>query len=443
MATTWRTAAGTTAGRVLERIWHRGSATPDRLRRVGAVLVVGCLLTALVSLLGAVSRADAVRDSDTRIAALTADAATLYQSLADADAMATSGYVSGGLEPATVRARYDEDVARAADGLVHAAGRLPEGDPAVGSLATIAAQLPVYTAFVETARTYNRRGLPLGQSYLDSASRIMRTSILPAAEELRRIKTAELESAYQRGGAIPVVVLLIGVAVLAGVVDVAVQERRRTNRVVNTGLVAAGAALALLALWWAVVTLIVDGALDDARSHSVGATALDDTRVAVAQARTNESLVLVARSGGSSSSDQGFTTQLERVLGVDANSGLLADAAAQATNPDSTARVESIRVAAVAWQEAHRRVRELDDGGNYPDAVASVVGAEPDGSGATFQRLDTALAQAVNAERDAFADEVGYARAAQTGLIVVPTLLALFAAAAVAVGIGRRVGEYR
>lgn len=443
VATAWRTAAGTSAGRVLERVWRRGSATPDRLRRVGAVLVIGCLLTALVSLLGAVSRAGAVRDGDTRIAALTSDAAALYQSLADADAMATSGYVSGGLEPAAVRARYDEDIARASDRLVHAAGQLPEGDPAVGPLATIAGQLPVYTALIETARTYNRQGLPLGQSYLDSASRTMRTSILPAAEELRRIKTAELESAYQRGGAIPIAVLLIGMAVLAGVVDVAVAERRRTNRILNTGLVAAGTALALLALWWIVVALIVGDALGDARSHSVGATALDDARVAVAQARSNESLVLVARSGGSSSSDQGFSTQLDRVLGVDGNGGLLADAAAQATDPESTARVDAIRVAAVDWQEAHRRVRELDDGGNYPDAVASVVGAEPGGSGATFQRLDTALAGAVDAERAAFADEVGYARAAQTGLTVIPTLLALFAAIAVAVGIGRRVGEYR
>ena len=91
-------------------------------------------------------------EAQTRIAALTADSAELYRSLADADAMATSGYVSGGREPTAVRARYDDDIARATDRLGHAAGRLPGSEP----VATIAAQLPVYTGLVETARTLNR-----------------------------------------------------------------------------------------------------------------------------------------------------------------------------------------------------------------------------------------------------------------------------------------------
>jgi hypothetical protein len=126
--------------------------------------VVGCLLTALTSVLGGLAHTDAVHDSGTRIAALDSDAAELYRSLADADATATRGYVSGGLEPAAVRARYDDDVARAADRLVQAASRLPVGDPAAVPVTTIGVQLPVYTGLMETARTYNRQGLPLGQS---------------------------------------------------------------------------------------------------------------------------------------------------------------------------------------------------------------------------------------------------------------------------------------
>ena len=113
-------------------VWRRtvgaGSTTPERLRRVTAVLIVGCLLGALVSVLGGAARTSAVQDAQTRIAALTADSAELYRSLADADAMATSGYVSGGREPTAVRARYDDDVARATDRLVAAAGRLPDAD---------------------------------------------------------------------------------------------------------------------------------------------------------------------------------------------------------------------------------------------------------------------------------------------------------------------------
>jgi len=417
-----------------------GSTTPERLRRVAAALVVGCLLTALVSVLGGLAHSGAVRDSGTRIAALDADAAELYRSLADADATATRGYVSGGLEPAAVRARYDDDVARAADRLVQAASRLPVGDPAAVPVATIGVQFPVYAGLMETARTYNRQGLPLGQSYLGSASRLMRSTILPAAEELRRMQTEALAAAYQRGGAIPFAVLLIGVAVLAGMVDHAVLERRRTNKVVNTGLLAAAAALVVALLGWVVAVAVAGDRLDGARQHSDAAIALDDARAAVLQARSNESLVLVARGGGGSS-EQGFTMQVDRVLGPDGHSGLLADAMRSA--PGSAARVEAIRTALEGWRDAHRHVRELDDGGQYQQAVASITGSDPAGSSAAFERLDAALGSAIDIERGAFTVADARADSALTGLTTGPAVLVLLAAGLATAGIGRRVGEYR
>ena len=223
--------------------WRRslgsGSTTPERLFRVAIVLVVGCLATALVSVLAGMQRTASVEEAQTRIAALTADSAELYRSLADADAMATSGYVSGGREPIAVRTRYDDDIARATGRLVDAAGRLPGSSP----VATVAAQLPVYTGLVETARTLNREGLPLGQAFLGSASELMRGTILPAAEELRRQQAAELAEAYERGVAIPFAVGALLLATLVAVVDVSLRERRRTHRTVSIGLLTAAVAL--------------------------------------------------------------------------------------------------------------------------------------------------------------------------------------------------------
>ena len=67
--------------------------------------------------------------------------------------------------------------------------------------------------------------------------------MLPAADELRRLQAAALDADYERGGAVPYAVLLIGIAAVAAIVDAGLRERRRTNRVLNVGLLAAGAAL--------------------------------------------------------------------------------------------------------------------------------------------------------------------------------------------------------
>jgi hypothetical protein len=193
-------------------------------------------------------------------------------------------------------------------------------------------------------------------------------------------------------------------------------------------------------VWWAVATTTANGRLDAAQRHGAAASALDDARTAVLQARSSESLTLVARSAGFAS-DADFTSQIERIVGPDGASGLLARADGGA--PGSADRLTAIAVAVGDWQAAHRRVRELDDGGRYREAVESVITTTPGGSGATFERLDATLADAIGAERAAFATAADSAAGALTGLTVGTALLTLLAAAAVATGLGRRIGEYR
>ncbi|HEX4360728.1 MAG TPA: hypothetical protein VH141_24555 [Pseudonocardia sp.] len=433
-------------GRVVSlRRWRAlplaGPSTPARLLRLGAVLVTGCLLTAGLSLFSGLSRQAATEQGNGRAAALTEDAAELYHSLADADAMATSGYVAGGDEPAAVRARYDDDLARAADRLVHAAGELAEDDPGHPLVATVAQQLPRYSGMIETARFYNRQGLPLGQSYLGSGSALVRDTVLPAVERLRRQQTAALAEDYQRGGAIPFAVLLVGAAALAGLLDAGRRERRRTNRVLNPGLATATGLVLLALLWWVGATVLTDVRLTQATRHGAAITALDNARAAVLQARSNENLVLVARGGGSAS-DAGYTGRLAAVLGPDGAGGLLGTAASSAGSAGTPA-IDAARAAARDWQGAHRRLRELDDGGRYRDAVTSAIGTDPAGSRATFNRLDAALGQALREQRAALDSAAAAARSALTGLAAGPAVLALLAAAGVAAGIAIRVREYR
>jgi hypothetical protein len=420
-----------------------GPSTPARLLRLGAVLVLGCLLTAALSLFSGLSRQAATEQGQGRAAELTEDAAELYRALADADAMATSGYVAGGVEPTAVRARYDDDLARAADRLVHAAGQLAPTDPGSPLVATVAQQLPRYSAMIEAARFYNRQGLPLGQSYLGSGSALIRDSVLPAVEQLRRQQTAALAQDYQRGGAIPFAVLLVGAAALAGLLDAGRRERRRTNRILNPGLVTATALVLLTLLWWVGATVLTDVRLAQATRHGTASTALDDARAAILQARSNESLVLVSRGGGRTS-EAGYAARLERVLGP---GGLLDTASAAAGLSGARAvdarAIDAVRVAARGWRDAHQQLRSLDDGGRYHDAVDSAIGTDPAGSRAAFERLDTALGRALDEQRTALDGAAAAARSALTGLAAGPAVLALLAAAAAAAGIAIRVREYR
>jgi hypothetical protein len=288
---------------------------------------------------------------------------------------------------------------------------------------------------METARTYNRSGLPLGQSYLTQASRLMQQTMLPAAAELRALETEALARAYRRGAEPPLAVLVLGVGLLVALVDLAIGERSRTNRLLNPGLVVATVAVLAALVWWGLATVRTGSALAEAARHTEAVTALDDARTAVLKARSNESLVLVARGGGSG--DRTFVGLTASVLGAAGDPGLLG--AAREDGADVTA----VRADAEAWLRAHREVRERDDEGRFQEAVESVIGTGPDDSGARFAALDDALAQVIAVERDGITADVARARAAQSLLAVAPPLLFLLAGLAVGLGIAQRTGEYR
>lgn len=410
-----------------------GPRTPARLRRMGIVLTLASLVTAVLSLVGGTTRVGAVTDVGNRDTSLTQVAGEVYQALADADAMATSGYVSAGQEPAAIRTRYDADITRAGQRLAQASRQVGPDDPAAKPLDTMITGLPGYAGLIETARTYNRQGLPLGQSYLAQASTQMRTQLLPAAEELRRAEVTELNTDYQQASALPVAVVLFGLALLIAALDFSRKEFRRTRRRLNFGVVAACVAVVAGLVWWVVATASTESALADANKASDAATALDEARTFVLQARSNENLVLVARSGGSAS-DQGFTDQLGR---LQADDGPLAKAAASGVD------VGEIRTAAQAWTVAHKRLRTADDAGRYADAVHSAVGNDVVGSGAAFTSLDKAVSDAGTTARTRLAAATDEASGATTLLATGPAVLFALASIGFAIGVARRVEEYR
>jgi hypothetical protein len=410
-----------------------GPRTPAQLRRIGVVLTLASLITAVISLVGGTSRVGAIDEAGNRDASLAQAAGEIYQALADADAMATSGYVSSGQEPPAIRTRYDADIAHAGRGLAEASRLITPDDPAAKPLDTMITGLPNYTGLIETARTYNRQGLPLGQSYLAQASAQMRTELLPAAESLRHSEVSALNADYQRASALPIAVVVFGLALLFIALDFSRKEFRRTRRRLNLGVAAAILAVVAGLMWWVAATVSINTALADANEASDAATALDEAGTLVLQARSNESLVLVARSGGSAS-DAGFTDRIDR---------LPADGGPLAVAGDNGVDVAAIRTATDNWVKAHKDLRAADDEGRYADAVQSAVGTDPSGSGSAFTALDKAVGDAGDTARARLSAATGDASDATTLLGFGPAVLFALAAVGFGIGIARRVEEYR
>src|SRR5689334_4278244 len=128
---------------------------------MAATLVLVSLLSGFVGAAGVQDKADAIRGLVAGSEPLTGAAQELYRSLSDADATASSAFLSGGIEPAGARTQYAADIAKAGSALAMAAsstgGSRLDGSP----LVRLTTQLPVYTGLVETARANNRQGFPV------------------------------------------------------------------------------------------------------------------------------------------------------------------------------------------------------------------------------------------------------------------------------------------
>ena len=145
---------------------------------------------------------------------LTADAASIYRSLADADTTAAAGFLAGDEESEATRERYATDIATASALLVKASANSGVRTGRARRSRSSISRLPRYAGLVETARTNNRQGLPLGGAYLRYANEQMRTELLPAARALYDAETDRLAADYGAAKAWPWWALAAGVVAL-------------------------------------------------------------------------------------------------------------------------------------------------------------------------------------------------------------------------------------
>jgi hypothetical protein len=425
----------------------RAAATtePGRLRIIGALLALLVVAFGAVTAWQMTERAAAADDVLHKSQPLSTAAADIYRSLADANTAASSGFLAGGQETAESRKRYEDGIDTAAAKLVTAANNSDPDSPSAQAITKLNKLLPEYKGLVERARTYNRQGFPVGGAYLRYANQKMQQEMLPAAEDLYKKENQRLRDDYADATPYPWAAIALGVLALAALAWAQHRNYRRTNRVLNHGLVAASAATTVVLLWLVVGHTVARAGLNDSYDHGVRSlNVLHDARIASLKARGNENLTLVARGAetvkvGAETVDA-YDHDFSEDMG--ALSKGLAEAQRLADDSTGTQPVEQAESNMAEWKKRHTAARAQDDNGNYEQALALVIG----GKGATgecFDNVDDNLDSALRHEQNEFKQAAGDGLDAMGGLPVGAAVLAILGAAGAVLGIGRRLSEYR
>ena len=413
------------------------ASTPGRLFVIGVGLVVLALFTGIVAVVALQQKQATIDNLIEHREPVAAASQEIYRSLSDADATAASAFLSGGTPPATLRDRYELDIAQAGANLAKASADVAGVQAAQRQVDALSQQLPVYTGLVETARAYNRQGYPAGAAYLREASGLMRAKLLPAAQELYSIDFNRLAAEQEQARAFPWVSAGLVLVLLVALVGAQLYLTRRTNRLLNVGLLVATIAVVVGLAWGTVVLLLESGKV--ANGHDSGTRQVElavQARITALKMRANETLTLVARGDGGE-----YETEWKKLAGEFAGGdSTLARAKALAADGDA---LEAAQGDVRSWLDAHEQVRKLDDDGDYEKAVKLAIGDEEDSAAASFNDLDENLRAAIGEGRTVFVDQTGAADSVMTALVPGVAVLALLAAAGVTMGIRERLQEYR
>lgn len=419
------------------------ATTPGRLRLLLVGLVIMSVAWGAAGTWVVGQHASAAGDVVSTSEPLSLTAQQMYQSLADADVTATTAFLGGPAEPLQDRQRYQTDIALAAADLA----RLKDAGGSQqlsASLATVSGALPVYTGYVSQAQTSNSLGYQLtGGSFMQVASEEMHLTLLPAASSSYAQENARLAADSAQAAGLPWVVLVLVFAVAAGFALYRAQRwlRRRTHRTVNAGLLTASIALAVAALWLAIGYGVARADLQRATGQgSAPAETLAQASIAVQQARGDQVLNLISRSGAASFA-QNFQA-VRRLLGPGRGT-LLGRAAASSAGDPGAPWVAAAGRDVTAWYGVNARVYNLDVAADYAAETSLVTGTGTGESGAGFSRTETDLSHAIATSQVIFSSSAAAGAGAFSGLEAGISVLALVMAAGSAWGLNRRLAEYR
>lgn len=390
---------------------------PTALARWQAVLVTVAVIWALLTAALLWSSFEKTRSG----AAHTGQLIRVHEiesNLFQADALATNAFLVGGLEPPEQQAAYDAALEQVSTLIVEAAEAQP-ADRAV--LEALNPQVMRYAEQMQQARANNRQGLPVGAQYLREASAELRSETLPLLSNLITYNEQRADGSLRGHSWFLIALPGLAVLVLLGWFNqrLATVFRRR----INLGLGAAGllvAAVTIGAVW--VVVSVANDAGDLREGAFERATSASTARAAGNDAKSHESLRLIARGSGAQF-EEGWAEASQRVE---------AEIAADPELEDLWS----------AYTDAHLAIVAADEAGDWDGAVALATATEDGSSTAALRAFDerasveTSMAsKAVAATLDGDSWRVAITAAA--------TILAAAAAvAAVSWGIAQRRREF-
>jgi hypothetical protein len=428
------------------RAWvrERLTTTPGRLALVSIAVVIGAVCFGAIALIAGQARARAANSAKTDTEPLLAEAANLYASLSDANATATTTFLVGGLEPPARRARYLADVASASNSLASLTRQVGTAAGARNGVATIAAQLPVYTGLIEAARANNRQGLPVGAAYLRQASDLLDKTILPAAGRLYRIEAQRLRDNYDTGTSLAWLLAFI-VAMLLSLVLLVLMQRYLaaiSHRILNIPTVIATLLLVGLTAWGTSAMISEQNALATAqREGSDSVELLSAARILVSRAQSEESLTLIAR-GGDTADPADFAAVMAALGQPNGSGGLTGRIGALARRTGTTSAAGEFDQALSAYLARHAQITALESQGQTTAADNLASGLR--GSGPSpADRVSASLTGQVAAAQARFKSSAGDATSALSGLSVGIPVAFLLAALLTVVGLRLRINEYR
>jgi hypothetical protein len=444
-----RVGTTSTAGRrwrlAVDWVLARLRTTPGLLRVLSISLISVLAVMAVVDIRAVDARKNASDAVGVESEPLLVRAQTIYSALAEADATATSTFLAGGLEPNDQRERYLADLRLASHQLTVAIREIGGSGEAARAATLMSSDLPLYSGSVEAARANNRQNLPVGAAYLRQASTLMQRELLPAADRLYGVDARRLEHEYLSAGSGSDVAAVVVVMLAALVLLIATQLFliRRTNRILNVPLVAASVLVVVLGASLVTSFLVEQHRLEAARhpaSDLVGA--LSSARVLALRAESDDSLALVARGSG----DQyraDFDATVQKLGGRSGMSGSLGAATTLAGSSDTSDVVAEARKGYRDYLDVHGRIIQLQDSGQFDEAVTRATGRSDGDELPTLTRFDKSLREAISQSEAQFRSDASGARDVLRFLVIAVPMLAIACGALVLFGLQLRINEYR